>query len=142
MGEEVVSPGVDDVSGAAQDAQRHGYTPASLRVLNEAVQEYRDRIAALTVERFEATDETGTVTAEVTGDAQLQSVYISPHAVRGLDAAGLGEACRQAILAARGRMTERIQEEMAASAGGELTPPPIDVETAAARLRRAAERLR
>ena len=137
-----MSPGIDDITGAAREAQRHSFTPASMGALHEAVQNYTERVAALTAARFEATDETGTVTAEVTGDAKLQSVYISPHAIRDLDVTALGEACKQAILAARTRMAEQVEADLAEGAGGALTPPPIDAETAAARLRHAMEGLR
>ncbi|NYF54456.1 YbaB/EbfC family nucleoid-associated protein [Micromonospora purpureochromogenes] len=104
----------ESIAAAAREAARQQYTESSLRAVREAVEGLTSRVAALQEESVEATDASGTVTARVNGDGEVADIYISPYAMRDLDADQLGEACLRAVREAQSRLgvllTERIRE--------------------------------
>jgi len=81
------------------------------------VDQLHDRAVALTEQAREAmnrtasaTDPTGLVEATVRADGTVDSMYISPRAVRDLGAAGLGPACVAAVTAARAAIVTELAE--------------------------------
>jgi DNA-binding protein YbaB len=130
------------IGDSAQEAQRQGYTGESMRRVTEAVDGFAAEIAALTDESAEGYDSLGLVGARVTGDYRVEHVYISPQAMAALDAAALGAACREAIVAARTSMGERLTQRLAGISGNADIPPPTDLSAALDQLRLAVERTR
>ncbi|WP_444948430.1 YbaB/EbfC family nucleoid-associated protein [Micromonospora ureilytica] len=100
------------VTAAAREAQRQGYTEASLRQVQSRVNELNERVAALREESVSASDATGTVTVRVTGDGEVAEVYLSPQAIRDLDADDLGNACVEAVREAQTQLAAQLSERL------------------------------
>ncbi|MFD2081818.1 YbaB/EbfC family nucleoid-associated protein [Actinopolymorpha cephalotaxi] len=98
----------------------------------EAVQARVDQVLAAVgraqEQTFEATDESGTVSAGVSGSGELVGVEITPQAMRDLDATELAAACREAIQNARLGMAAGMMSALKETAGFDLeeAPDPAD----------------
>ncbi|MEH1059057.1 YbaB/EbfC family nucleoid-associated protein [Micromonospora sp. CPCC 206171] len=112
------------IAAAADEARRQGYTDPSLRAVRERVDGLAARIAALREESVEATDATGTVTARVTGDGEVAEVYLSPQAVRDLDADQLGAACLEAVRQAQTRLSTTLTDRIRKITGNDGVDQP------------------
>jgi len=109
-----------------------------LRRIAKAATAVRDRLATLMAQTTTAEDPSGLVQATVRFDGQVTSVYISSHAARRFDGAGLGRACRDAVLAAREQAGQALADEMQQLSG--VRPgDSVDIDAHLARLRRLTE---
>jgi DNA-binding protein YbaB len=108
------------------------------RRIRDAAMAVRERFAGMMAETASATDPSGRVQATVRLSGSVESVYISPHAVRELDTSGLGRACLSAVRAARERaagvLADRIQDVSGARPGDQ-----VRLEDHYAELRRLTE---
>ncbi|MFB4292808.1 YbaB/EbfC family nucleoid-associated protein [Nonomuraea sp. ATR24] len=91
-----------------------------IRQVEGLVDAFAGALRELEQRQLTGTDDTGRVTATVTGAGRLTRVAIDPRAMRDLDHAELGQAVLQAVSAARGAMTEGLDELTRALPG----PPP------------------
>jgi DNA-binding protein YbaB len=80
--------------------------------LREATEELQRDLTELMAQTVTATDPRGYVEATVTLGGRLSGVHISPYAIRDLAGVALGEACREAIGAARAAATQRFTESI------------------------------
>ncbi|MEU1243058.1 YbaB/EbfC family nucleoid-associated protein [Micromonospora parva] len=128
------------LAAAARDAQRQGYTEASLRQVQSRVNELNERVASLREESVSASDGTGTVTARVTGDGEVAEVYISPQAIRDLDADGIGNACVEAVREAQTRLAALLSERLREITGNDGVDRAVSLREALDEFRRAAGR--
>lgn len=108
------------------------------RRIRDAAIAVRDRFAGMMAETASATDPSGRVQATVRLSGGVESVYISPHAIREFDTGGLGRACLAAVRAARERaatvLADRIQDISGARPGD-----PVRLDEHYAELRRLTE---
>ncbi|MET8088911.1 YbaB/EbfC family nucleoid-associated protein [Micromonospora sp. NPDC005220] len=82
------------------------------------------RIAEAQEAVYEGTDDTGTVVVRATGAGRVEDVYLSPQAVRDLDAQALGAACVTAVADARMIAAQALAATIAEVSG---QPAPVDV---------------
>lgn len=87
----------------------------------EQLRRVNETMTALAEIEVVGSDETGMITATVSGVGKLRSVYVSPHAVRELDNVMLGEAACQAIHAARAAAGEHLARSLSDATGEEMT---------------------
>ena len=72
-----------------------------------------ERAAQAMSQEASGTDPTGSVTATTRADGTVVSVYISPYAIRDLAPAELGEACVEAVKAARTAVSSQLMAWLA-----------------------------
>ncbi|MBQ1012204.1 YbaB/EbfC family nucleoid-associated protein [Micromonospora sp. M51] len=128
------------IAAAAREAQRQGYTEASLRQVQSRVNELNERVASLREESVSASDGTGTVTVRVTGDGEVAGVYISPQAIRDLDADALGNACVEAVREAQTRLAAVLGERLQEITGNDGVDQAVSLRQALDEFRTAAGR--
>jgi DNA-binding protein YbaB len=104
----------------------------------KAAMAMRDRLATVMARTATADDPSGLVQATVRFDGQVASVYISPHAMDRFDGAGLGRACRDAVLAAREQAGQALADEMQELSGAR-PGDNADISAHLTRLRRLTE---
>ncbi|TDC41411.1 YbaB/EbfC family nucleoid-associated protein [Micromonospora sp. KC213] len=144
----------EDFQNAVRDAERFAFNPQALQGVADQVQMMTARLQEVSDAPVEGVDDTGLVTATVSGGA-LRTVAISAHAIRDLSAEELGQACLQAIQHARQRGGQLIAETMSdmfpdlsasATADNGRAEGPDDssyeVTQVAEALRRAARKVR
>jgi DNA-binding protein YbaB len=91
----------DFVERFLETSERYYRSENAPEKLAEAARDFQAGLTELMDRTASATDQHGYVEATVSLGRKLVRTYISPHAMRDLDAVGLGEACREAIAAAR-----------------------------------------
>jgi DNA-binding protein YbaB len=97
----------------------------------------RDRLAGMMAQTVTAADPSGLVQATVRLSGRVESVYISPHAMRQFDTAGLGTACVAAVRSAREDAAAALTDAMRDLSGTQ--PEPFSVDAHLAELRRLTE---
>jgi len=107
-----VDSAYEGLLGQARDFGRTANPEAALRQMQESMQALQERIERLQPAEFTGRDDSGTVTAIVTGDGALRRVDISGRALRDLPAEQLGPACLAAIQQARLGMAGGLQEQL------------------------------
>ncbi|GLZ60136.1 MULTISPECIES: YbaB/EbfC family nucleoid-associated protein [Micromonospora] len=128
------------LAAAAREAQRQGYTEASLRQVQSRVNELNERVASLREETVSASDGTGTVTVRVSGDGEVAEVYLSPQAIRDLDADALGNACVEAVREAQTRLAAVLGERLREITGNDGVDQSVSLRQALDEFRDAARR--
>ncbi|MFE0156753.1 YbaB/EbfC family nucleoid-associated protein [Nonomuraea sp. NPDC059007] len=103
---------------------RDGDLDGLVRDFQGWVHAFAGALSELADRRLTGVDDTGRVAATISGTGRLLQVTIDPRAIRDLDHAALGQAVFQAILAARERMGEGLDETIAALSGGRSTAEP------------------
>lgn len=93
-------------------SERYYRSDVAPEQLAEAAKEFQAGLTELMSESVTGTDEDGYVQATVSLGGKLTKTYVSPQAMRDLDAYGLGEACRGAIAAARAAASQRLKESV------------------------------
>ncbi|WP_238011437.1 YbaB/EbfC family nucleoid-associated protein [Dactylosporangium sp. AC04546] len=106
----------DELRGLLEREGR-GANPAAFRRMSEAAAALHQRLTHEMRQTVDATDPTGTVRATVRLDGRVESMYVSPHALRQFDAAGLGRACVAALDAARRAGAETLAGRLADGLG-------------------------
>ncbi|MGC4754865.1 YbaB/EbfC family nucleoid-associated protein [Micromonospora trifolii] len=134
---------------ATREAERAALTTGSLRAMTDQLNGVLARIAEAQETVYEGTDESGTVVVRATGAGRVEDVYLSPQAVRDLDAQALGAACVTAVGDARMRAAQALAATIAEVSGQPVpadVPAPVpqtyDPASAAEALRAAARRAR
>ncbi|MCG5438229.1 YbaB/EbfC family nucleoid-associated protein [Micromonospora foliorum] len=115
---------------AAREAERAALTGGSLRAMTDQLNGVLARIAEAQEAVYEGTDDSGTVVVRATGAGRVEDVYLSPQAVRDLDAQALGAACVTAVGDARMRAAQALTATIAEVSG---QPAPVDVPAPAPR---------
>ena len=80
--------------------------------LRAATQELQQEFADLLATTMTVPDEAGHVEISLDLGGRLSNVYVSPYAMRDLDAPALGEAVTAAIRRARTQVGERLAQEL------------------------------
>ncbi|NBE79805.1 YbaB/EbfC family nucleoid-associated protein [Micromonospora rubida] len=94
------------------DREGRAANPSAFRRMAEAATALHDQLTRELSQTVGGADPTGYVQATVRLDGGVESVYISPHALRQFDAAGLGRACVSALAAARQASSETLAERL------------------------------
>lgn len=80
--------------------------------LAEAAKAFQAGLVELLSQPVTGTDEHGYVRATVSLNGKLTNTYITPYAMRDLDADGIAQACRSAIAAARASAAVQLKESV------------------------------
>ncbi|MFU8871726.1 YbaB/EbfC family nucleoid-associated protein [Micromonospora sp. SL4-19] len=129
---------LDDFQAAVRDAERFAFNQQALQQVADQIQVMTARIQEVTSAEVEGTDDSGLVTATVSGGA-LRAVAISAHAIRNLSGQELGQACLQAVQDARRRGGELVAEEMSAMFPDLPAPRDTDREDSSYDVTQAAD---
>lgn len=95
-----------------QTGGRHVRGGRSPEKLAEAARDFHTGLAELMSRTVSATDPRGHVEATVRLNREVVRTYISPQAMRDLDARELGDACVRAVAAARLAAAEQLEAEV------------------------------
>lgn len=99
----------EDVAQSAAEAAR------KVNAVNDVIQELR-------IAEFAGAGGNGSVTASVNGMCEVQSIYVSPTAMRELGHEALGAAVVDAVEKARATALEQVAERIQETTGETFTP--------------------
>lgn len=96
----------------SQLSTRLARTPntVDLAALGRQATALAERAKQAMAQEASGSDPTGSVTATVRADGSVVSVYISPYAIRDLAAGEVGQACVEAVAAARVEVSNQLAE--------------------------------
>ena len=93
-------------------SERYYRSDVAPEQLAEAAKDFQAGLTALMSRSATGTDEDGYVEATVSLGGKLTKTYISPHAMRDLDAQGIAQVCQSAISAARTNAAAQLKESI------------------------------
>jgi DNA-binding protein YbaB len=93
-------------------SERYYRSEVAPEQLAEAAKAFQLGLIELMSQSVTGTDEHGYVRATVSLSGKLTNTYITPHAVRDLDADGIAQACQAAIAVARASAAAQLKESV------------------------------
>ena len=90
-------------------SERYYRSDVAPEQLAEAAKAFQSGLVELMGESVTGTDEHGYIQATVSLNGKLTNTYITPHAMRDLDADGIAHACQSAIAATRAAATAQLK---------------------------------